>query len=51
MGESNLSEMSLPSLFEQARKIHLLATQSSADKVFFCFYFILYYKFLIFLEF
>ncbi|KAL8095726.1 PP2A regulatory subunit TAP46 [Apium graveolens] len=32
MGESKMEEMSLPSLFEQARTIHLLASESSADK-------------------
>ncbi|KAK3034719.1 hypothetical protein RJ639_032672 [Escallonia herrerae] len=32
MGELRMEDMSLPSLFEQARKIHLLATDSSGDK-------------------
>ncbi|KAK2992747.1 hypothetical protein RJ640_023260 [Escallonia rubra] len=32
MGELRMEDMSLPSLFEQARKIHLLATDSSIDK-------------------
>ncbi|CAO2838612.1 unnamed protein product [Amaranthus hypochondriacus] len=32
MGESKMSEMSLPSLFEQARKIHELASDVSVDQ-------------------
>lgn len=32
MGESNMDEMTLPSLFEQARKIHQLASDSAVDQ-------------------
>ncbi|XP_021729116.1 PP2A regulatory subunit TAP46-like [Chenopodium quinoa] len=32
MGELNISEMSLPSLFDQARKIHQLASDSTVDQ-------------------
>ncbi|KAG1346413.1 hypothetical protein COCNU_06G002420 [Cocos nucifera] len=32
MGESTMEEMSLPALFEQARKIHSMATESSVDQ-------------------
>ncbi|KAL8167671.1 hypothetical protein V2J09_009170 [Rumex salicifolius] len=32
MGESNMDEMTLPSLFEQARKTHQLASESVVDQ-------------------
>lgn len=32
MGESNMEEVPLPALFEQARKIHLTAAESGADQ-------------------
>ncbi|KAL8167246.1 hypothetical protein V2J09_008745 [Rumex salicifolius] len=32
MGESNMDEMTLPSLFEQARKTHQLASESAVDQ-------------------
>ncbi|XP_073109214.1 PP2A regulatory subunit TAP46 [Elaeis guineensis] len=32
MGESTMEEMPLPALFEQARKIHSMATESSVDQ-------------------
>lgn len=32
-GELKMEEMSLPALFEEARKIHLIASESGADKV------------------
>ncbi|XAR71621.1 hypothetical protein NMG60_11017985 [Bertholletia excelsa] len=32
MGELKMEEMSLPALFEQARKIHLMASESSVDQ-------------------
>ncbi|ERN14073.1 hypothetical protein AMTR_s00021p00222290 [Amborella trichopoda] len=31
MGESKLEDMSLPALFEQARKVHTIATVETAD--------------------
>ncbi|ERN14875.1 PP2A regulatory subunit TAP46 [Amborella trichopoda] len=31
MGESKLEDMPLPALFEQARKVHILATEETAD--------------------
>lgn len=33
MGEYKMENMPLPALFEQARKIHLMATDSGADQV------------------
>jgi len=33
MGELNMEDMPLPSLFEQSRKIHLAATESAVDQV------------------
>ena len=33
MVECKMEDMSLPTLFEQARKIHLMATESGADQV------------------
>ncbi|CAL5373495.1 unnamed protein product [Camellia sinensis] len=32
MGELNMEEMSLPALFEQARQIHLSASESGIDQ-------------------
>lgn len=33
MGELRMEEMSLPALFEQARKIHFAASESTVDQV------------------
>lgn len=33
MGSMKMEDMSLPALFEQARKIHNIATDSAVDKV------------------
>lgn len=33
MGASKMEDLTLPALFEQARKIHLTATESGADQV------------------